>query len=687
AAGPAAASGSGGQPANGAGSPAPPPVDETIAGPECVAPAPDLRAFGCTDDNTVELSATAAPALADDQVPIATALALTYPEGSASEPVTLVFRVSGSFDPTRLAVVRAEPRQSTGSVAEVEIEVHGQEVRVVVAVGGTYTLVESPKPPRGCSDKLVRANVNAQTDADIAPLQGATRVVGNLTIRGTVSELAALQCLTFLDGALEVNAAGMLAKIDLPGLARVQGRIHLVNARSLTELLLPRLRSVGLATDGVSVHLEQLTELHTVDAHSLVDAAGDLVFDRLGGTADAPLTLSLDALTYLPGDLTLAGLKTLQSLQGFAQLSTVAALDLNNTEQLTRLTGFAKLQRVRGRLSLAANKGLYAAAFDGLREVGGGIVLKDHMFVTTLDLHTLTLLGASDGVSLSLQNAPKLGLLDARALEYTPGSVLVGRVGDTAEAALALQLDALSDVQGDLSLTQLRRLDHVDGLGALSHVGGQLAIGNTEQLAAVSGLAKLASIDGALTIEANRALDRVELPALETLGSASFKDDAVLRVIALPKVNAATGPVSLSGLTKLTELQLPAASALPGGLTLTRVGDTAGSPLQLDLAALTSTGGLTLTALKTLPNVDPFAKLTRVDGNLAVTSNPALTSLSGFDALDTLGGNLQITGNQALSTCAAESIGERLKPEGSSGTRQISGNQPDDSCVEEETPP
>lgn len=641
AAGDAAGSGSADEPDAAAGS--------------CGAPAPDIRADGCSDQNPVTLMAALMPSASDENVvPIATSVVVTYPDAGSGEPITLTFTVSGALEGT-LAVVRAAPDQTVSMATALKPETKGQQVTVRVSDSGTYTLVGTPKPPNDCAEKTLSANVDAQTNEDLAMLDGVTHLVGNLGFKGMVSDLRPLKCLTFIDGSVEATSAGMLTQLALPGVVRIQGRVRLSGLRALTELSLPRLRAIGRGTDGASLDLSQLTELSAVDARSLVDVPGQLKFVTLGATGDAPLTLHFEALTTLGSSLTLSGLKTLQNLRGWANLSDVRGhFDLDNTDQLTTLLGLSRLQHVAGGVTLAANRGLFAAALDGLTVVDGGLTIKDHPFVTSVDLHALSKLGAKDGASLTVTGLPKLTHFAAPKLSDASAQLSFMRMGDTADAALELSFPGLVTLHGDLTLSQLKTLENLDGFAALTTLEGSLSLSADDKLETLGGLAKLTTILGQLSLETNKALREAGLGALTKLGGQlNVKDDSALTTLdlhALTSLGSSAGvSMTLSGLSALSKVDLSSLAEIPASVSLLRLGDRTEAALELGLTQLTALqGDLTVSMVKTLRTLDGLQKLTSIAGKLALDNDPGLDTVV-LPALTTLGGGIAISNDLALS--------------------------------------
>lgn len=633
-------------------------------GVSCGRPATDVRGDGCSDSNPATLMAALAPTLLDEGgVPIATSANVTYQDAASGDAITITFTIAGTFNADALSIVRAGPNQSTSERADVKTEVHGQDVTITVKDGGTYTLIEAIKPANGCGEKTISANVDASSNENLSALAGVTHLIGNISLKGTVSDLSAFKCLTVLDGSLEATASPMLTQIAMPWLVRIQGRVRITGLRGLTDLVLPKLRAVGRGTDGASLYLNQLPALKNVDIRNLVDAAGDVSLGTLGAMGDAPLTLHVDALTTLGGTLTLSTLKTLQNLRGFSGLSDVAGnFILDNTDALTTLLGLARLGHVGGQLSLKTNRGMFSAALDGLRSVGGNIVIADHPFVTSIDLPALTTLGSKDGTSLSLTTMPKLTAFNARALSKAAAQLSFSRLGDTADAPLALRFDELDTLQGDLTLTTLKTLETLDGFGKLSHIQGALSITACDKLATLGGLAKLAVITGPLSLENNKALSAAILPELNKLeGGLHAKDDPVLTTIELSALNALGSSddfsIELSGLPMLTTLAAKNLGEMPAQLSLTRIGDKTDSELRLDFGALTTLhGGLTVSTVKTLRTLAGFPKLITLDGDLDINGTTQLAAVADLPALATIGGQINLANNMGMTAVTLEAL-------------------------------
>lgn len=184
-----------------------------------------------------------------------------------------------------------------------------------------------------------------------------------------------------------------------------------------------------------------------------------------------------------------------------------------------------------------------------------------------------------------------------------------------------------------LTLRSNPALRDLSGLRNLTEVGGDVLVSNNAALASVAGLDKLATIRGDLVIEVNDQLASLTgLGRLSAVGSVTLERNPRLQSVAGLSSLTTTGRVLITGNAALASLT---------GLQLTRVtGD-----LDLENNGLVGLGAL--------------ANLGEVGGNFIVSANPSLTGIDGLSTGLVVAGSLRITSNGRLASIYALYLGAR----------------------------
>ncbi|MEI9936726.1 MAG: hypothetical protein WDO69_05835 [Pseudomonadota bacterium] len=243
---------------------------------------------------------------------------------------------------------------------------------------------------------------------------------------------------------------------------------------------------------------------------------------------------------------------------------------------------------------------------------------------------------------------------------------IVGELNLTNNAALqtVTGFPKLSQIGGTLTIRDSDVLTQFDGLKSLVNIGGNLLVKSKPVLADIAGLRsgtlKLNGLGSTYDISGNPNLLYCEVLALKnTLGVASYNDRSGANL----GCTACQGAVC-SGTVGGTALQ---SGTFDGVADLKNAADLAwmknvvnlNGALHIDssslpaisgLGNLTTIGGdLTITNNSTLSNVGGLSGLQNVTGNVSIQSNPALANISGFSALSGITGYLYIYNNAALA--------------------------------------
>src|SRR5687768_10325978 len=404
-----------------------------------------------------------------------------------SAPITLVATIDEDVDPAVVVVVRVD---DDGNQTDVDATVYGGQVTVVVDADGTYVVaVIDTKPPAGCSVNEQHGPIDLSSNLETVSIDGVTRIEGDLSIGGTVSDLAALRCLTHVTGSVTVSGAAALATLPLPYLAVIGGRVNVTSVPLLTTIALTRLRKLGVhETD--SLVLSTLLELFSADVRRLAHAPGSIVMSALADSPAESLTMAFSKLASVGGNLNLALPAT--ASDSFAALRHVGGSVALSTHGVT-LSGFSALETIDGALSLNVPS-VEVVRFDALRSVGS--VESQATWPLSVEV--------SGGASLREVGFP--------ALTHADGSVFFH--GGASETELSLDL-GLTHVAGTLSIDLDAETTDLAGLAALTSVAGDLNL--VGRFPAVV-LPLLESVGGALLLESG-TVQTLSATALTTLGA------------------------------------------------------------------------------------------------------------------------------------------------------------------------
>ncbi len=584
------------------------------AGPDPTCDAPctasnccsDVRGLVCSNPSMAEVVvvAAAASALPANVTLVGEAVLVTFCSSTASD-VTLTFDASGR-DPENVLVVRVE---ESGKLTALGVTADDDSLTVSVSTSGTYAALEL-RPPDNCNPATRRGSVAAISNADLTELGGITRLDGDLTIGGAVSNLDALACLTWISGNLTVSGTTALAELELDALASVGGAISM-NNDSLERVSFPGLLFVGSTDDGESIVFQDQGKITSIDVPNLMETEGALRLQDLGQETDGPLVLNLSSLETVGG-----------------------SLYLSNLEDLVDLDGLASLRELGGLLSVIGNHRLVQAdGLAGVETLGMYVDFTGNYLLESVDLRSLRTLGPVDG-SLSFTNLPVLTELDVRSVVDVPGDLRLSGLATQASAPLALHFESLETVGTSLrlnSVDNVATLDAFQGLKSISRDAVISGLDHTEMLR-LTGLEEA----GVISIGGNPLLRSIDLRSLNTVSN-SLVDDAIV----------------FDALPRLESIDLRALGEVGGYFALRNGGEEASGPLILNLSAAASLGALEIDNVENLENFSGFAALEVIRRWFTLTACSSVTDLRGLAGLTSIGESIQITNNAVLPTCEA----------------------------------
>jgi hypothetical protein len=227
--------------------------------------------------------------------------------------------------------------------------------RAIALVVATAGLAATARDAR--ADDCHHGDVEARTDSELAVLADKTCLVGTLAVSSDVTSLRALKQLTSIDGSLRIHGTKKLSSLaGLDKLERVTGSITIGGPKRGV----PKLRNI----DG----LNKLVEIG-----GSLDLRGGYIFIP-GKSMIAPINdvTGLRSLQRVNGDVMLFDVRAFRGLNTLVEIG--GTLTISHSEMST-LRGFAKLERIGGRLVIQANGRLKAiSGLGAVKTIEGDVV-------------------------------------------------------------------------------------------------------------------------------------------------------------------------------------------------------------------------------------------------------------------------------------------------------------------------
>lgn len=380
---------------------------------------------------------------------------------------------------------------------------------------GELSDVEPSSSTRVCQElHTYQGSYRVQGPADLAALQGISRLRGSLQFAQTGLTEVVLPGLAVVEGMLVIDSNASLSRLELPGLRFVGQHVSVFSNPLLETLVLgggqqERLwMEMGLTVDG-NPRLPNVNGLRwVVPRQSLILSNNDALqhnprvdqgFIDLQSVSAEVVVTNNDALGELPlsrlhstgGSVVIEGNAALRSLSGLGGLITTGGdLVIMDNDGLRDLSGL-KVESMQGSLHIAGNDGLLTTeGVQTLTRAWGVSIVSNASLETAGDMPLLETLVAN----LSLFNNPKLrevrnlaALRDLAGIVLTDNPLLTGLPGlagvrhlDALRVGRNAALTSLADFGGLRSLRALSVADNASlvrlSLGALQSVSSEFMI-------------------------------------------------------------------------------------------------------------------------------------------------------------------------------------------------------------------
>lgn len=488
-------------------------------------------------------------------------------------------------------------------------------------------------------------------------------VIGNIIIRGTVTDLQGLSQIISIDGLLMIEETTDLT--DLSGLENItvvddltiQNNAALVNLSGLDGLTMI-IDDAQIRENPVLTSLTGLGNLTLVSGdfkiyanNALSNLVGLESLARVEGfdfeiNTNAALTSlqGLDGLTTCKWNLAINNNDLLASLEGLGNLKTIGGdLRLVGNDTLVNMTGLNSLDsiiyqlRFDGNSSLVNMVGLSSLTYigddfevignaslvnfeglDNLAEIVDYCWIQNNPALQNLSgmnaLHTIDylLLDNNDAlVNMSgFENITALGgtriknndlLIDLSGLENITTLNSICQISTNSAQVSLHGLHNLTSVNGDLKLDNLH-IEDIQELNQLQHVGGRLIIETCDALQNLTGLENLTYAE------------EIEIRY----------NDALSSLTGLQKLSATGGLFSLRENPMLTEWgSLDSLSIIGGSFSLWSNG---------------------------FFNFEGLEHLEEITGDFELISNHSLVNLAGLNGMRTIGGDFKLLGADSIQS-------------------------------------
>ena len=389
-----------------------------------------------------------------------------------------------------------------------------RERLLVSSIDETGNVLTSPAPDTLTivRNKLYIGNISVSNQADVdalgvsgGALEGnITKIMGNVTISGSVTDLSIFNNIDTITGYLKVEGLtqlDVLNKETYPGSGNYAGftNLKMIGDYFLVGRLSSPLTNSSLESVGYFPHLDSIGGSFQIRNNASLNAMGSFPVLRSIGTDFS--VQDNDQLLHIPD---------------FDSLIRVGRnFEILNHDRLSTIGSFPKLKTITDNYQITSNGHLLSLGdFSSLQTIGG--------------LYQIT----SNGRLLSLgdfSNGRLLSLGDFSSLQTIGGDF---RIHDNAILRNVGDFPMLSGIGGDFRIHDNAILRNVGDFPMLSGIGGDFRIHDNAILRNGGDFPMLSSIGGYFLIRASDSLTSVgSFPRLTTIGGYfSVRGTKILRV-------------------------------------------------------------------------------------------------------------------------------------------------------------
>lgn len=229
------------------------------------------------------------------------------------------------------------------------------------------------EPAPNCEETAVwEGDFMAVAPGDLEALASIARVTGDLTLTGSVRDVAQLGCLEQIDGFLYLSQGELFNLHGLGNLSNL-GSLYVSQMPNLTSLEgLESVRSLGSITVQRSA-VETLLGLSALEEVRGRVHLYESEFETMQG---------LETLRTIGGSLIVTGAEVPLSLDGLEALESIGGdLSVEQNSGLTSMSGLAKLQSIGGELSVVGNASLTELQLPMLESLGDTLRIRSNVLL------------------------------------------------------------------------------------------------------------------------------------------------------------------------------------------------------------------------------------------------------------------------------------------------------------------
>ena len=347
-----------------------------------------------------------------------------------------------------------------------------------------------------------------------------TRIEGNLTISGTITEFPNFAALKVVEGDLSITpiTTSTLTTLDdiFPALDTILGDLVIRNQNFLQTI-------------GGFAELDSIGKTLSIRSNSFTTISGFGSLDGIGGALSFIFNRNLTslsdfgALKSVGGNVAITSNNKFLAVSGFGLLGSVGGnLSFGGT-RLETISGFGSLTRIEGSISISANPALRSiSGFYALTSITGNLTVEDNTLLSSC----CGLLGIADGT-------------------LVPG-------GSTSIDRNAAGCNTFPEIRGPCasSLTITQNSDVPSNVESLTHITGDLTISGT--ITAFPNFAALEGVGGNLVISGITTAALTSLtnifPALRTIGgSLTLHNDHIETISGFAVLDGVEGDLNIGG--------------------------------------------------------------------------------------------------------------------------------------------
>ena len=493
-----------------------------------------------------------------------------------------------------------------------------------------------------CKLIIIDTDLTISTDTNVpGRVTRITRIRGNLTINGAITEFPDFAILEVVEGNLTINGLSDASLTDLTGifplLFDVQDDLRIQNNANVETITgFDALTRVGSSGDEFigDLIIRNNTSLTTISGFGAlihigkeggIRFAGDMFIHRNPELVTLP---TFPELIRVDQDINIQANAKLPTISGFVKLKNVGRnLLISDNDNLTAISGFDVLETIDGiEIGNFRNR---PSATPPVLPTGNPLLTSVPSFSAVTRVRCINFV--KNDVLTTISGFPSLTTIDFDLY-----------ILDNASLTTVSGFDKVDIIKNDILILENPVLVTLPTFPELVRVGRDLNIQNNVALPTISGFVKLERVGRFLIIAGNDKMTTVSgFDGMETVGrSFGFIDN--LSLTSLPSFDALQTIDNNLGFTNNAAL-----TSLPSFDALDSIGET-----------------LTITNNASLPTLSGFEALTRLDSTIEVSGNPLLTTVSGFAKLNTIGKNFDINNNPLLTTISGfdvlKNIGEEL---------------------------